>query len=281
MRHTFLLKTGSIAAAILLLFSACASPARGVPLPTPSPSASPTPLQSASPTSSLSPAPSLTPSPSLAPVKAVGPLFGLVIGIDPGHQAKANNAKEPLAPGSKTLKKKVSSGTAGRFSRVAEYEVNLKTGLKLRKLLQDLGAKVVMTRTTNEVNISNVQRAQLFNKEKTDFSIRLHCNGSDKKDVHGAFILIPKKNPFLSDCKLAASCVLKAFAEATGAKDLGITPRADQTGFNWSTRLIINIEMGHMTCKEEDLKLVSDSYQNKMAQGIANGIVAYFEQKNK
>lgn len=262
MRRAFFLKKVFIAVLILLLFTAYSNPAHAAPL---------TRLPSHSP----------APSPSAAATKTSSPLAGLVIGIDPGHQEKANNALEPLAPGSKTMKKKVSSGTAGRYSRVAEYEVNLKIGLKLKKLLEDLGAKVIMTRITNKINISNVQRVQLFNKEKTDFAIRLHCNGSNKKEVHGAFILIPKKNSALADCKLAAACVLKAFVDATGAKDLGIVPRGDQTGFNWCTRVIINIEMGHMTNKEEDLKLVSDSYQNKMAQGIASGITEYFQQKKK
>lgn len=36
-----------------------------------------------------------------------------IICIDPGHQRKGNNHKEPNAPGSQTMKAKVSSGTQG------------------------------------------------------------------------------------------------------------------------------------------------------------------------
>ena len=68
------------------------------------------------------------------------PLEGLVIGIDPGHQLRANTGVEPVAPGSKVMKRKVSWGTQGRYSGVPEREVNLSVGLKLRDMLEELGA---------------------------------------------------------------------------------------------------------------------------------------------
>ena len=36
------------------------------------------------------------------------------------------------------------------------------------------------------------------------------------------------------------------------------------------------VEMGFMTNPEEDMKLVSDSYQDLLAEGIADGIDAFF-----
>lgn len=41
--------------------------------------------------------------------------------------------------------------------------------------------------------------------------------------------------------------------------------------------MIVNIEMGHMTNKEEDYLLTDPDYQKKMAQGLLNGILRYFE----
>jgi N-acetylmuramoyl-L-alanine amidase len=203
-------------------------------------------------------------------------LAGITIGIDPGHQKKANYQKEALAPGSKVMKAKVSAGTQGRYTRVPEYVVNLQVALKLKALLEKEGARVVMTRTTNEVNISNKERAVLFNNEKVDLGIRLHCNGSSNKKVYGAFMLIPSKSPHAADCKTAAKCVLDEYIKATKTKNLGVTKRSDQTGFNWCTQTIINIEMGHMTNKAEDKNLVSSSYQDKMADGLFKGICKYF-----
>ena len=78
--------------------------------------------------------------------------------------------------------------------------------------------------------------------------------------------------------------VLAAFVEETGipmrGKD-GMTYRGDQTGFNWCTRPIINIEMGHLSNPDDD-KLLSDaSFQKVMAQGLCNGLLQFFSEYGK
>ena len=242
-----------------------------------SPSATETPATSTpSATSKQSSSPSLKPSST----PSAKPLANVVIGLDPGHQAKADSGLEPVAPGSSTMKKKVSSGTQGKWSRVPEHEVNLAVALLLKDLLKDAGAKVVMTREKADVDISNVERAKIFNNAKVDLGLRLHCNGSVDEKVNGAFMLVPSSNPFKDDCVNAAKKVLAAYGKATGISvTKGITYRSDQSGFNWCTRPIINIEMGHMTNKEEDAKLANAAFQKKMAQGLYNGILEYFASK--
>lgn len=246
------------------------SPATPSPAPTREPRSTPAP----------SPAPTPpTPVPSPDPTKKPSGnrmLSGVIIGIDPGHQAHSNSGLEPVAPGSSEMKKKVSSGTQGLWTRVCEYEVNLNVGLMLKIMLESQGATVIMTRETNDVDISNVERAKLFNAAKTDYALRLHCNGSENQNKRGAFMLIPKSNPYLSDCEKAAELLLNEFCKSTGAPNLGVTVRSDQTGFNWCDRMIINIEMGHMSNKEEDYLLADPAYQKKMAVGLFNGIMAYF-----
>ena len=119
----------------------------------------------------------------------------MLIGLDPGHQAHANRDKEPLSPGSKELKNKVSSGTQGVKTRINEYETNLTIALKLRDRLEAEGARVVMTRTTHDVNISNVERAQMMNAAGVDIWLRIHCNGSDNHDVHGMSMYVRDSGP--------------------------------------------------------------------------------------
>ena len=254
------------------------------PVTSPAPSEIPKSTQTPRPTKTPAPEPtakpSPTPEPTKKPEKSSGkPLSGKIIGIDPGHQKHANREQEPIAPGSDKTKDKVSSGTYGRFTGVREYEVALQVGLKLRDMLEDLGAQVVMTRTKNDVNLSNIDRAKIFNKADVDLGVRLHCNGSDDADVHGAFMLVPKSKeyPYYDHCVRAAKKILAAYGEATGISvKKGITYRDDQTGFNWCERPTVNIEMGHMTNKEEDYKLTDSAFQKKMAEGIKNGILAYF-----
>ncbi|WP_293978545.1 N-acetylmuramoyl-L-alanine amidase, partial [uncultured Clostridium sp.] len=53
----------------------------------------------------------------------------------------------------------------------------------------------------------------------------------------------------------------------------GISVRDDMTGFNWSKVPVILVEMGFMSNPEEDKLLSDEGYQNKLAQGLCNGIV--------
>jgi len=241
-----------------------APPVVAIVLTTPAPTQTPAPTDTPEPT----PAPTPEPTPK--------PLEGKIIGIDPGHQWKYNPNPEPVRPGSSETKAKVAGGTRVRETGVHEYTVNLEVGLRLRDLLIEQGATVIMTREINDVNISNIERAQLFNEAMTDYALRLHCNGSENTSRAGAFMLVPRSNPFLEDCQRAAQLLIDAYCAGTGAKNLGITERNDQTGFNWCERMIINIEMGHMTNPEEGALLSDPAYWDLMAAGLCEGILAYF-----
>ncbi|MGI6315875.1 MAG: N-acetylmuramoyl-L-alanine amidase family protein [Christensenellales bacterium] len=220
----------------------------------------------------------LRPSPAAELASASLPLTGFIVGIDPGHQKSADYDREPVRPGSDQLKARTSSGTYGRFTKVHEYEVDLQVGLKLRDMLEEAGATVIMTRETNEVRISNAERAELFNTYKVDIGLRIHCNGVDDPTVRGAFMLVPanEKYPYYQECIDAAELILESYVEATGFKNLkGIIYRNDMTGFNWCERPTCMIEMGHMTNKEDDLSMADDAFQYKMARGLFNGITRF------
>jgi len=236
------------------------------------PDPSPPPI----PDTTVAPTPEPTPTPTPETSREL-PLSGYVIGLDPGHQEKGDSTLEPVAPGSDIMKPKVSAGTQGRFTRVPEYEVNLAVGLLLQSLLEEYGATVIMTRETNDVNISNIERAQLFNEAGTDYALRLHCNGTDDSSRYGAFMIVPETNPFLEDCNRAAEILINSFCNATDARNLGVTVRSDLSGLNWCDRMVILIEMGFMTNETEDRLLTDPDYQKKMAMGMLEGILIYFD----
>ncbi len=121
-----------------------------------------------------------------------------VIAIDAGHQLRGNNAKEPNGPGSSVKKAKVTSGTSGCATKLPEYKLNLQVAKKLKKELVKRGYKVVMVRTSHNVNISNVQRAQMANRAKADAFVRIHANSASSSSVSGALTIAPtSKNRYL------------------------------------------------------------------------------------
>lgn len=203
-----------------------------------------------------------------------------VIVIDAGHQTHANLHKEPIGPGSSTKKYKVAGGARGCVTRVPEYRLNLRVALKLRRALVARGYKVVMIRTTNNVNISNAQRAIRANNVGADLVIRIHANGSSSSRTQGFMTMVPGTNrwtrPIVSRSLAAGRAIHRATLRTTKARDAGLIKSTSMTGFNWSKVPVVLVEMGFMSSPAEDRRLQTSTYQAKLVKGFVNGINAYF-----
>ena len=232
------------------------------------------PVQSAALLPGATPAGAAEPTAEPTPVPR---MHGLVIGIDPGHQGKANKELEPVAPDSREKKAKVSSGTQGVKTRIPEYVTNLEIALKLRDALQEQGCTVHMTRDTHDIDISNLERAQMMNELQVDLVLRLHCDGSENSSANGIGMFVRKTGEKQEESEAAAELLLEAMCEATGAKKRGVFLRDTYTMNNWSVVPCILVEMGFMSNPAEDEKLNTPEYQDLLVEGMVEGICAYFE----
>ena len=207
---------------------------------------------------------------------------GHIVCIDAGHEHGSLTDTEPNAPGSSEMKQKLSSGTYGEASGLWEYQLNLTVALKVQSILESRGYTVIMTRTTNDVTMSNVDRAVFANESGAEIMVRIHANSVDNTDVKGALCFAPgSDNPYLSaelisESQRLSQVITDQFCLATGAQNRGVDESNTLTGLNWTTIPCTYVEMGFMSNTEEDLLMATDDYQNKMAEGIANGIDAYF-----
>ena len=204
-----------------------------------------------------------------------------VVVIDPGHQGQGDSTTEPNGPGSSTMKARVAGGTHGTTTGVYEYQLTLVISQQLQAELENRGYTVYMTRTSHDVNISNMERAQYATSVGGEIAVRIHANGVDNASVSGALALAPSSsNPYiayLSDSSWNLSkCILDAYCAATGMRNQGVSTSDTMTGINWSTVPVTILEMGYMTNPIDDVNMEDPAYQARMVQGIADGIDAYF-----
>ena len=199
-----------------------------------------------------------------------------IIVIDPGHASVTSSVKEQQAPGSTIMKVKEPGGTQGINTRTPEYVVNMAVAVRLRSVLQGKGYTVIMTKTQNSQMLGNIARAEVGNKANADLVIRIHADGDNNHSVNGASMLIPTNTKNTSaiykSSKKYGEIVFNSLIKTVGMKNRGVNERSDMTGFNWSKVPVILVETGFLSNTSEEKLLTTDSYVNKIAKGLGDGI---------
>jgi len=163
------------------------------------------------------------------------------------------------------------SATGAQYEGVREKDINLSVTRKLAVLLEDCGYNVILTRTGDE-SVGLYERADIANGLQADIFVSLHANAAPSApDFAGIYTY---HYPGSRRGPLLAQQIQSAVISSTGAADRKINS-ANFVVLRETDMPAVLVEMGFMTNHDELMKLIDGGYQDKLAQGIAQGIIHY------
>jgi N-acetylmuramoyl-L-alanine amidase len=252
-----------------------------------SPAAAPSPQPS-----SPSAAPSVSPTPATSAPR--GPLTGRTVVIDPGHNpgnrdhTREINSQVDIGTGHKECDTTGTSTNAG----YAEARFTLDVSRRLRRLLEEQGAKVVLTQDGDRPFGPCVdERARIGNDERADAVVSVHADGSATGN-RGFHVILPAavNGGGADTAKIVAPSrelgvrIAGNFVRVTGSApsnyiggNTGLDTRDDLGGLNLSTVPKVFIECGNMRDPKDAALLTSAGWRQKAALGIAEGIGSYLK----
>ncbi len=176
-------------------------------------------------------------------------------------------------------------GVVGVTTSVKESDINLSIARSLKHFLKTKGYDVVMTRTTTDglygmttknKKLKDMQeRKKIIEETKADLVVSVHCNSYPRRDQVGAQVFYA---PGSEDGKQKADImqnILKATLDTERTAMSG-----DYFILQCSKTPSLLVECGFLTTPSEEKKLVSASYQEKVAYAIFTGIHTILGEEN-
>ncbi len=215
--------------------------------------------------------PTEVPGPTNVPVLPGAPdLTGLVIVLDPGHQEVADDSAELCAPWLSISKPRCTAGATGSVTGVPEYELTLQYCLIMQNYLQQCGATVYLTRETNDVNMSNQERANFAVMHEADVFIRVHCDSSEDSGYTGVRVYVPDTGDLSASDVEWGNVLGTLVADAEGLEFDSAVPTYLYTGLNYANTLpAFQISLGFLTNSENEAVLLDPDNEIRVAEVIA------------
>ena len=205
----------------------------------------------------------------------------ITIVIDPGHSSTGTSGNEPVSPNSSTTKLKDGLGATGSYTNIPEHKTNMSVALLVKKELTSKGYNVILTKQDVAESKSNIERAEVGNKNNADLVVRIHADSAENSSISGASMHVPANNEYTSSfykiSKSYGTTILNTYVDEIGIKNRGVIERNDLTGFNWSKVPVVLIEMGFLSNKEDDNFVSNTANHPKIAKAISDGIDKCFE----
>lgn len=195
------------------------------------------------------------------------PVSGKTIILDAGHGVPDEGAQS-------------STGTT-------EAETNLKIALKIQNLLEQSGCTVLLTRsdenaiydldskTLKQKKISDIRnRVKIGNESSADIFVSIHLNKIPQQQYYGWQCFYKDGNE--QSNKLAKS-IQDNLNRSMQKENNRVAMKIDNIYIIKHVEIPTSIvECGFLSNPEEEKQLLDDSYQNRLAWGIYNGIINYF-----
>lgn len=170
-----------------------------------------------------------------------------------------------------------------------EAETNLKIALKLQSLLEQSGANVILTRsdenaiydldskTLKQKKISDIHnRVKIGNSSSADMFVSIHLNKIPQNQYWGWQCFYKESDD--KSMKLAKS-IQASLNKAISEENKRVAMKLENVYIIKHVEIPISIvECGFLSNEEEEKKLLTDEYQDKLAWGIYTGIMDYFNQ---
>jgi len=158
-----------------------------------------------------------------------------------------------------------------------EKKLTLMTTLLLRKHLNEMGYRVIMTRS-KDVFIPLNRRVSIANKTKAVLFVSVHYNSSPSPDAHGieVFYHSGSDHKKAQQSRALGSSILKELIGQTHALSRGVKNGNFHVIRETSMPAVL-VEGGFMTNIEERSNLRDKKYLDQIAKGVALGIDKYIK----
>ena len=223
-----------------------------------------------------------------ADVAGTRPLSRKTVVLDPGHNGGNVNApsviNQLVAAGRGRLKPCNTTGTA-TASGYTEASFNWDVALRVRRLLEDRGARVALTRQNNTgIGPCVDKRAAIGNAAHADAVIAIHADGAPPSG-RGFHVIYPPDAG--STAPIYQSSLRLAHAVHDAILGSGLLPtstylgrngydqRDDLAGLNLSTQPAIFVELGNMDNPTDASIQTDPGARQHLAEAIALGVTAF------
>lgn len=162
-----------------------------------------------------------------------------------------------------------------------EKDFNLDVALKVQKILQEKNIEVKMIRT-KDVYVDFQQVGSIANDAGTTLFVSIHTNSAVAESAEGieTWAYLQSNATSLNGMtgKRLAELVQTRMIEKTGAVDRGIKNGKSLAVIKSTSMPAILVEMGFISNTSDREKLMSDSYRQKIAEAVSEGILAAFDE---